>query len=79
MDLRLLIPFRRDAKRAQMATPERRRIFYVLFIGYFAALVLSFTILPGPWLWFVLAGDFVALTILGNYWARADARGDSRP
>jgi len=79
VDLRLLIPFRRDAKRAQMATPERRRIFYVLFVGYFAALVLSFTILPGPWLWFVLIGVFATLTVLGNYWARADAQDGSRP
>ncbi|KGJ79016.1 hypothetical protein GY21_06395 [Cryobacterium roopkundense] len=78
MDLRLLIPFRRDAKLAQMATPERRRIFYVLFIGYFVALVLSFTILPGPWVWFVLVGVFLTLTILGNYWAKADAAGDTR-
>jgi len=78
MDLRLLIPFRRDAKLAQMATPERRRIFYVLFIGYFVALVLSFTILPGPWVWFVLVGVFLTLTILGNYWAKTDAAGDTR-
>jgi len=62
-----------------MATPERRRIFYILFIGYFVALVVSFTILPGPWLWFVLIGVFAALTILGNYWARADAQDGSRP
>ncbi|MBB5640376.1 hypothetical protein [Cryobacterium roopkundense] len=61
-----------------MATPERRRIFYVLFIGYFVALVLSFTILPGPWVWFVLVGVFLTLTILGNYWAKADAAGDTR-
>jgi len=79
VDLRLLIPFRRAAKLAQMATPERRRIFYVLFIGYFVALVLSFTILPGPWIWFVLIADFVALTVLGNYWAKDDARGGKRP
>lgn len=73
MDLSLLVPFRRDAREAQTATPQRKRIFWISNIVVWGALALSWTVLPGDWVWAVIVADLVVFTVLGNHWANTDA------
>lgn len=73
MDLGLLVPFRRDAREAQTATPKRKAIFWVSTVVVTVAIVLSWTVLPGNWSWALIVADLVVFTVLGNHWANTDA------
>jgi hypothetical protein len=75
-DYRLFIPFRREAQVASRRTPERKRVRNVAFIGFAIAVVLSWTVYPGNWLWIYVLVDFVVFTVLGNVWANMDALDD---
>lgn len=73
IDLGLLVPFRRDAREAQTATPKRKSIFWISSVVVWVAIALSWTILPGSWAWAVIAADLIVFTVLGNHWANTDA------
>ncbi len=58
---------------ASRRTPERRRVRTVAFVGFIIAVVLSWTVYPGNWLWIYVLLDFMTFTVLGNVWANMDA------
>lgn len=74
MELRLLVPFRRDAAVAQRATPARRRFMSSVLLPYLGTLLLTWTGLVPAWaLWPVMILVFGTMTVLGNVWADQDA------
>lgn len=74
MDLRLLVPFRRDAGIAQRATPARRKLIWGLVAPYAVTLILTWMDVVPRWvLWPLLIGVFLVVTVLSNVWADQDA------
>jgi len=55
------------------ATAGRRAVFWASFAVCAGAVVLSWTVLPGEWIWLVFLVDFVTFTVLANRWANQDA------
>lgn len=74
MDLRLLVPFRRDARVAHFATGPRKAVFWGTSAGFLVVLALYWSgAIPDWTLWLAWSIDLGIFTVLGNAWADQDA------